>query len=93
MPRSIWALGLPRWAALESHFKRLSELHEQYKVIRLEYNESTVDELVEALKIEEEYLTMTVEEMREIVDMLVSELKKASNEVSQILANNLETKQ
>jgi hypothetical protein len=44
-----------RWG-IQSHFKRLSALRKEYESVRSEYNQSTIDQLISALKTEEQYL-------------------------------------
>ena len=44
-----------RWA-IKNHSEQLSALQKKYESVRSEYNQSTLDQLISALKTEEQYL-------------------------------------
>ncbi len=78
-----------RWAS-QSHFKRLLALKKQYETMRLEYNENSLDLLINALKKEEHHLQKGIKSTLPIFAKIV--IKKASDNRIARLRDYIKTK-
>ena len=78
-----------KWAS-QSHFKRLLALKKQYETMRLEYNENSLDLLINALKKEEHHLQKGIKSTLPIFAKII--IKKASDDRIARLRDYIKTK-